>query len=184
MLPSKQLVAYDDMLMSIKESTSPHHPDYLDLLQSQKSLHHDVKSTKLKMIEYNRKENVHKIERRLKGKIDLLEPHRSFICEGRLWKIPARSRKDRIYTFFLFNDLLIYASSFGNKYKIHNMLPINDKFEAEMIETNASYGIDKKDRLFCIKSEKKSIVVYADTVPLAQQWVTQLNECCKQRLTS
>eukprot|EP01083_Nonionella_stella_P142338 440215_1 len=75
MLPSKQLVAYDDMLMSIKESTSPHHPDYLDLLQSQKSLHHDVKSTKLK-IEYNRKENVHKIERRLKGKIDLLEPHR------------------------------------------------------------------------------------------------------------
>eukprot|EP01083_Nonionella_stella_P308475 1088332_1 len=139
---------------------------------------------KLKMIEYNRKENVRKIERRLKGKIDLLEPHRAFICEGKLWKISARSRKDRIYTFFLFNDLLIYASAFGNKYKIHNMLPMNDKFAAEMIVTSASYGIDKKDRIFCIKSEKKSIVVYADTVPLAQQWVTQLNECCKQRLTS
>eukprot|EP01083_Nonionella_stella_P107155 310040_1 len=183
-LPSEQLVAYDETLIRIVESTSPHHPDYSDLVKSQESLHHEVESMKLKMIEYNRKENVRKIERRLKGKIDLLEPHRAFICEGKLWKISARSRKDRIYTFFLFNDLLIYASAFGNKYKIHNMLPMNDKFAAEMIVTSASYGIDKKDRIFCIKSEKKSIVVYADTVPLAQQWVTQLNECCKQRLTS
>eukprot|EP01083_Nonionella_stella_P107156 310046_1 len=181
-LPSEQLVAYDETLIRIVESTSPHHPDYSDLVKSQESLHHEVESMKLKMIEYNRKENVRKIERRLKGKIDLLEPHRAFICEGKLWKISARSRKDRIYTFFLFNDLLIYASAFGNKYKIHNMLPMNDKFAAEMIVTSASYGIDKKDRIFCIKSEKKSIVVYADTVPLAQQWVTQLNECWAQQL--
>ena len=128
------------------------------------------------MIDFDRRENVRKIERKFKENVRLLEPHRSFVCEGKLWKISNHNGKNRLYQFFLFNDLLIYASSYGQKYKIHNMLSINNKFKAQML-ANHKYGKDKNNRIFSIFSDRKSFVVYADTPNLAHEWVKQLNLC-------
>eukprot|EP01084_Bolivina_argentea_P036914 68241_1 len=176
-LPTEQLVKYDTTLSEILMNTTPTHPDYNNLTKSYEAFNQTVELINLKMIDYDRRENVRKIERKFKDDVKLLEPHRSFICEGKLWKISARTTKDRLYHFFLFNDLLIYTSPYGQKYKIHNMLPINDKFRVQMYNDAKKYGAEKNGRIFSIKSETKSFVVYADTVNLAVEWVKQLKQC-------
>eukprot|EP01083_Nonionella_stella_P041171 111650_1 len=181
MIPSEQLVKYDTLLSNILKHTTPQHVDYNDLNVSHKWFTKELQHMKVKMLDCKRKDNVRKIERKFKGHIHLSEPHRSFICGGKLWKISARSTKDRLYQFFLFNDILLYASSFGNKYKIHNMLPINEKFHVDMFKADKKYGKEKDGRIFFIKSEKKSIVVYAETIALAQEWLRQLNLCIAQQ---
>eukprot|EP01083_Nonionella_stella_P097258 273362_1 len=176
LLPAEQIVQYDSFLSDLVKTTNPTHTDYVSLKATCQSFNQEIGPIEAAVNEYNRKNNIGKIEAKFKGHINLSETHRAFICEGKLWKISARNKKHRLYQFFLFNDLLIYASSFGNKYKIHNMLPINDKFQVRMLKEDEGYGSDKNGRIFSIQSEKKSIVVYAENITLAQEWVRQLKQ--------
>jgi len=91
--------------------------------------------------------------------------------------------KDRLYHFFLFNDILIYASSYGRGYKFHNMLPINAAFSCSTFDTMQinKYGDEKNGRLFNIISEKKSFVVYADTTKECDEWLNSLKGCIDEQ---
>jgi hypothetical protein len=57
----------------------------------------------------------------LVGDVTFVEPSRRFIREGALTKICRAS--DRKYTFFLFSDLVVYASK-GYKLKLHRWVRV------------------------------------------------------------
>ena len=125
------------------------------------------------MKEFERRETVKDIERKFNDNIQLLSPSRHFIRQGKLWKVCRN--KDRLYEFFLFNDLLIYASQQGKTYNLHNQLPINLAFSVNEIKDH-KYGKDKMGRIFLIASATKSFAVYSDTNEDAKKWMNALNE--------
>merc|ERR1712087_369449 len=132
-----------------------------------------------RMGEFDRREKVKKIERKFNENIKILEPHRQFLRDGKIWKVCRN--KDRLYHFFLFNDILIYGSSYGTRYKFHNMLPINAAFSCNLIPDGHNYGNDKNGKIFTIVSEKKSFVVYTDTIEEAAKWTKCIKECIAEQ---
>eukprot|EP01084_Bolivina_argentea_P084050 152115_1 len=178
-LPIQRLPRYRLLLSEIVKNTQASHPDHGDLslaLQKVENISLEINS---RMKEFERRETVKKIERKFDGAIRILEPHRQFVSEGKLWKVCRN--KDRLYHFFLFNDILIYASSYGRGYKFHNQLPINAAFKCLVLEDASAYGSEKNGRIFSIVSEKKSFVVYADTRSEAQRWVDNIRQCVEEQ---
>lgn len=68
------------------------------------------------------------------GDITFVEPSRRFIHQGQLTKVCRAS--DRRYTFFLFSDLLVYASK-GYRYKLHMKIPIGHLFHFDDLPNSA-----------------------------------------------
>lgn len=60
------------------------------------------------------------------GDLNLVDQHRSFIKEGKLVKISSSNGKRSEYHFFLFSDILMYASeAMQTKYKMHKVLHLS-----------------------------------------------------------
>jgi hypothetical protein len=78
------------------------------------------------------------------GSPNFVQPHRLLVKRGPLVK---RSRnRDARYDFFLFNDLLIYASTVvGWKWKAHQMIDINDAFQVEEEDNTRGADVEKED---------------------------------------
>mmetsp|Transcript_18393 Transcript_18393/g.29153 ORF Transcript_18393/g.29153 Transcript_18393/m.29153 type:complete len:956 (+) Transcript_18393:1172-4039(+) len=176
-LPIQRLPRYKLLLSEILKNTADGHPDGADLAASLEKVQDISLQINAGMKEFERREIVRTIERKFDGTVRILEPHRQFIREGKLWKVCRN--KDRLYHFFLFNDLFIYASSYGAKYKFHNSLPLNAAFSVSRLDAEAAsnYGAEKSGRLFSIVSEKKSFVVYADTESDAHAWLDEIQAC-------
>mmetsp|Transcript_50589 Transcript_50589/g.45357 ORF Transcript_50589/g.45357 Transcript_50589/m.45357 type:complete len:234 (+) Transcript_50589:400-1101(+) len=178
-LPIQRLPRYKLLLSEIHKNTHESHPDCIEMKKSLEKVENISLQINSRMKEFERRETVKKIERKFDGSIKILEPHRQFIREGKLWKVCRN--KDRLYQFFLFNDIIIYASSYGRGYKFHNMLPINAAFRIDIMEDASTYGAEKNGRIFTIVSEKKSFVVYADTVQECKKWLDSINECVEEQ---
>eukprot|EP00484_Ammonia_sp_Unknown_P027509 CAMPEP_0197032254 /NCGR_PEP_ID=MMETSP1384-20130603/10974_1 /TAXON_ID=29189 /ORGANISM="Ammonia sp." /LENGTH=952 /DNA_ID=CAMNT_0042461887 /DNA_START=28 /DNA_END=2886 /DNA_ORIENTATION=- len=178
-LPIQRLPRYKLLLSEIMKNTPDAHPDAADLRKSLEKVEHISMEINTRMKEFERRETVKKIERKFDGNIKILEPHRQFIREGKLWKVCRN--KDRLYHFFLFNDILLYGSSYGSKYKFHNLLPMNAAFSVTPLEDSSAYGTEKNGRIFSIVSEKKSFVVYTDTTQEAKEWLDDIQKCMEEQ---
>jgi len=182
-LPIQRLPRYKLLLGEILKNTADSHPDKAAATKSLEKVQEISLQINSRMKEFDRRENVKRIERKFdsSSNVSILEPHREFIREGKLWKV-CRS-KDRLYHFFLFNDILIYATPYGRGYKLHNMLPINAAFRVEEISGDdaALYGAEKHGRIFNVINEKKSFVVYADSVSEASAWTEALHGCIDEQ---
>lgn len=111
---------------------------------------------------------IHKSFYKLGDHLSLIEPHRTFVREGTLTKVCRSSRKVR--RFFLFNDLLVYASTagIGSKHIFHGSLELG----ALRVEDVPDSEAKKLVNAFLIVAAKKSFVVrcymfcYTRTQPL------------------
>eukprot|EP01084_Bolivina_argentea_P139540 245470_1 len=110
-LPIQRIPRYKLLLSEILKNTPEKHPDCNDLKESLEKVQETSLQINSRMKEFDRRETVKKIERKFNQNVKILEPHRQFLREGKLWKVCRN--KDRLYQFFLFNDILIYASSYG-----------------------------------------------------------------------
>ena len=82
--------------------------------------------------------------------IVLVAPNRKFLKEGKLYKMYKNGGK-KLYNFFLFNDVLIYASNgTTTKYKVHRVLHLS-----------LCAVIDLTPLTFKISSSQKSVVIIA-----------------------
>ena len=179
-LPIQRLPRYKLLLSEILKNTTDKHPDAAELRKSLEKVENISLQINSRMKEFERRETVKKIERKFEGSnVKILEPHRQFIREGKLWKVCRN--KDKLYHFFLFNDIVIYASPYGRGYKFHNQLPINAAFRIDVMEDATNYGVEKNGRIFSIVSEKKSFVVYSDTAQECKKWVEEFKLCIEEQ---
>ncbi|MES1923366.1 hypothetical protein MHBO_004931, partial [Bonamia ostreae] len=93
-----------------------------------------------------------------------LEPKRKFIYSATLTKICRNSKKK--YTFFLFSDILVYASKSGRKYKLHRKLEINSAFNYQDL-TDGEFG----DNRIQISTSIKSFEVHCENKQQKQIWI-------------
>jgi len=171
--PIQRVPRYPMLLKEIIKNTDDNHPD-LDLLtlalEKYTSLNRDINEG---IKEQEKRNKVREIgEKVLDGgkPISLVAPARRFIMKGELWKV-CRG-KNKKYTFFLFNDTLIYADPQGKYFKFHNQLDINQSFSAEGVEGNQQYPPHSMK----ISSSTKSFVAFADDENDCIKWLKAMQE--------
>ncbi len=103
----------------------------------------------------------------LPSSLNLIEPHRSFVKQGALVKICRKSRKER--HFFLFNDLLLYASEAlsGGKYTLHGHMDLMHVRIDDVPDSEPR----RVQHAFQIVGPKKSFVVLAPAAADKVAWM-------------
>ncbi len=97
-------------------------------------------------------------------------PGRYLIKRGVMTKLCRR--KSKKYTFFLFNDILIYCSqSLFNSRLIHRKTILPTEVSSLPDGTVIGY-----DNAFTIESAKKSFTVVVDSLSLKEQWLSALED--------
>lgn len=115
-----------------------------------------------------------RIQRLLGDSTELLSPSRHFIMEQELMK--QCRRQDKLFMFFLFSDILVYASMRLKGYKLHRIIPIDASFDV----------IDAQDRpsrnqfRFQIVSSEKTFIVYSSSKEDKLKWIKSLKECIEK----
>jgi len=105
---------------------------------------------------------------------NLLVDDRHFVRWGMLTK-KCRSR-DKDYEFFLFNDLLVWATRSGKKFKFHKSLVIDASFRVHDMPPKPTVRQE-----FAVQSVDKSFVVMVDNFQEKCGWLHDINECYQQR---
>eukprot|EP01084_Bolivina_argentea_P149173 260648_1 len=175
--PIQRLPRYKLSLSEIIKNTENDHPDLMDLHRALELVEETTLLINERMKEFDARQQVRSIESRF-TKLDasLVKPHRIFIYEGLLTRVD-KTGKDREYTFFLFNDLLCYASGNKETLKMHTQLAIDEAFFIEDIPYSDRYN----DRSFEIHSAIKSFMVHANDHQGKKVWMDQLKQVTKKR---
>lgn len=110
------------------------------------------------------------LELKFEGHPELFAPHRKLIGQGTLMKVCRF--KDVKYMFFLFNDMLVYASyTTANKFRLHQKIPIDTHF---IVEDLIDVG-SKKNRIK-IHNSKKPLIIYTKSEEEKKAWLEDLIE--------
>lgn len=175
-MPIQRIPRYEMLLREITKHTDPSSADYNNLTKAL-SLVHEVATHMNEMIRsYENSTKIRYIEKRFVTSPRFLAPGREFIREGHLKKRGRKSKQD--YKFFLFNDLVAYASlsrrgsMTGSKYKLHRSIEINKAFSCEKYKSSDSDSFG-----FTITSAAKSFVVFAVDADEQDSWVTDIQNC-------
>jgi FYVE/RhoGEF/PH domain-containing protein 5/6 len=174
LLPSMQIRRYRPMLQEILDTTEPAHPDY-DPLTSAITVFNEVTADVSNQIKaYELQSDVTALEHLLKEKVELVQPGRWLVRQGKL--IKKCRNKNKEYTFILFNDMLIYCSTtMSGNLQLHHKLMINSSFS---VHDQPDSELEK----FCwqIMSDEKSFVVIAPDNAIKEQWLCDLRMCINQ----
>eukprot|EP01083_Nonionella_stella_P038841 105598_1 len=105
------------------------------------------------------------IEQELGGTLHLVHPDRKFIFSGTLTK---QSTKGDLccYTFYLFNDLLVYVSGNVNNYTVHRVLHLS---LCKILDLRDGFIRNIKNA-FRIVSPQKNILLIAQTSKEKHEW--------------
>ena len=87
-------------------NASAHDDDVIDVIAQ---VHHLASRMKARVAHRQSYEELVEIQKRFDNSAQLVHHNREFLKEGALVK--CRSKQDKRYTFFLFSDLLVYAST-------------------------------------------------------------------------
>merc|ERR1719317_28134 len=150
---------YPMLLKEIIKRTDDDHPDLSQLnvaLEKYTALNKDINEGVNERERRNKVREISELVQKGGKPISLVAPARRFILQGDLWKV-CRSRNQK-YTFFLFNDLLLYTLSQGKIYKFHNKLDIDASFSIGNLNPP-----NYPPHSFQIQSANKSFVVFADS---------------------
>jgi len=132
---------------------------------------------------YESRQKIMEIQSNFTGNVDFVSPSRRFIRQGQLTKICRATTK--VYTFFCFNDLLVYADaslvqkvSLGptvKRYKLHRQIPIDSSFGIQDMVDDVKFH-----NRFTIINAQKSFVVFAPSKEEKAQWFKDLSGCMSE----
>ena len=154
-------------------NASAHDNDVIDVIAQ---VHHLASSMKERVKHRQTYEELVEIQKRFDNSVQLVDHNRIFIREGSLVK-KCRS-KDKRYTFFLFSDLFVYASTRFGKLHVHQQLPLRS-----MRIVDISNKLFVRRNAFDIKSPVKSFVVMADSPEEKIEWVRELTRAISRHNT-
>eukprot|EP01084_Bolivina_argentea_P003792 7148_1 len=180
-LPIQRLPRYRLCLSEIIKNTETYHPDLKNLNNALELVEKTTSLINERMKEFEQRQKVRNIESRFKNDrkktLDLVLPHRKFIKEGIMTKV-NKTGKDQIYIFFLFNDMICYASMKKELLKMHTILPIDCSFYVKDIKYHNKY----KHLSFEIHSSVKSFIVYCNNLNEKQKWINNINKIIENSL--
>mmetsp|Transcript_7041 Transcript_7041/g.11631 ORF Transcript_7041/g.11631 Transcript_7041/m.11631 type:complete len:468 (+) Transcript_7041:94-1497(+) len=181
-LPIQRLPRYKLCLTEIVKNTEKEHPDIVNLQRALELVEETTTLINERMKEFEARQQVRAIETRFSNRPDLVRPHRKFIREGFMTKVD-KTGKDREYTFFLFNDMVCYASgeskSKSSALKMHQQLPVDSAFFIQDVPHHDKYS----DRSFEVHSSVKSFIVHCTEYKVKREWMSDLSKVVKDRVT-
>jgi hypothetical protein len=110
------------------------------------------------------------------GDFLLLDPGRSFVRDGDLVKRSGRTGRSTPYRFFLFSDVLLYASGESNgRYKMHEELPLHLMKVTDWFPASQK----KRDVTFEVHHPRKKFQVVCNSVGERKEWVQDIRAAIK-----
>eukprot|EP01083_Nonionella_stella_P167908 565463_1 len=180
-LPIQRLPRYKLCLTEIVKNTEMDHGDLNDLNIALRAISDVTMLCNNRMKEYESRCIVRDIEIEFESaysSVDtrLVTPSRRFVKKGTLHRI-TRKGDERKLTFYLFNDLLCYASdvtmSMSMTKRLQMRMAIDDIFHVRESVQHNKY----KGKGFQIYSAVKSIIVYAQTMNEKREWLAAITSC-------
>eukprot|EP01084_Bolivina_argentea_P223780 378566_1 len=207
-LPIQRLPRYKLCLNEIIKHTECDHADLNDLNFSLQMISDTVSLCNDRMREYQSRSIVREIEMQFISfsncNIKLVTPSRRFIKQGTLYRITRRGDEHKL-KFYLFNDLLCYASesisvslrknstrkrdrsasmmemmedenAINSNLRLQMRMPIDDIFNVKDVCDDIPMK-KYNGKAFEIHSSVKSIIVYAETMKDKAEWLLALTHC-------
>lgn len=169
-MPIQRIPRYSLLLSEVIKCTPETHPDYTDLkkaLEQVNSVAHHVNTS---IAQQQQRHQVYEMAELMGLKqSEFVQPQRRFVKRGQVFKVCFT--KDKLYEFFLFNDVLIYCSGGPNKYKVHLQVPINHQFFIEDLENDA-----KRINQFKIINGVKTFIAFSHTPQEKAEWCKTMTE--------
>ncbi len=173
-MPVQRIPRYKLLLEELLKHTPETHPDY-------KSLHVTLGQFKFiadlvneRIRDRQNRDAIAAVQRRISDCPKLEKEGRVFLKEGTLMKICRKEPKPR--EFFLFNDILLYASKEALSTKFHLLM---------QLETTAAEDVPDRAGLthaFELLNKNKSFVVYASSADEKRAWLNTLQEAIRKRV--
>ncbi|ORX81311.1 hypothetical protein K493DRAFT_95172 [Basidiobolus meristosporus CBS 931.73] len=166
-LPVQRIPRYEMLLRQLMKSVGNEHPDYASLT---KALHYveDVAKYVNEMIRAGEQSIIMiQIQKSLTGLSEnLFVPGRTFIHRGSAKKICRKSHQLR--KFFLFTDILIYASPsiVGGSYSFKRKLSLRELHISDIPDEEG-----EPNNRFKISSREKSFVLYVEHPKQKEEWI-------------
>jgi len=140
-MPIQRIPRYKLLIEELLRNTTDSHPDHPNLVKGLDLVSHVAKHINSEMHASENRQTILRIQGEFTHAVSFVSPSRRFIKQGALTK-KCRS-SDKVYEFFLFNDLLVYASKgiitqvTGPRFKVHQEIPIDAAFSITDVPTPA-----------------------------------------------
>ncbi|CAG8726080.1 67_t:CDS:10, partial [Acaulospora morrowiae] len=178
-MPVQRIPRYRMLLEDLLKKTAETHSDYLNLRKAYQVIEHVATFVNETIRQHEMFITMLEIQKSLIGFDEaLLIPGRRFIKRGTVKKICRRNHQQR--EFFLFSDVLIYASPT----LIDNMYTFHRKLDLEDVMVLGADDIDDEKNAFQILSPRKSFIVYADTPKDKDSWISVIRETKDEYLSA
>eukprot|EP00960_Hanusia_phi_P052130 761262-Hanusia_phi.AAC.6 len=135
-MPVQRIPRYKLLLEEILKHTTVDSDDYEDLKRALNMISDQADQCNEATRRRENTEKLRSIQKNLRG-VDLVDPERRLIREGRLTRITTREPKE--YYFYLFNDALIYAQE--NQLGVLKQMKLKRKFDI-----GNRYGLEVKNK--------------------------------------
>ncbi|CAG8488388.1 3451_t:CDS:10 [Diversispora eburnea] len=179
LMPVQRIPRYKMLLENLLKITTESHPDYLNLIKAYQIIESVATFVNETIRQHEMFVTMLEIQKSLAGFDEaLLVPGRRFIKRGTVKKICRKNHQER--EFFLFSDLLIYASRLN---LIDNMYTFHRKIDLEDLMVLHAEKQDEKNA-FQIISPQKSFTVYADTPQNKESWINVIRETKDEYLSA
>ncbi|RIB16736.1 Dbl homology domain-containing protein [Gigaspora rosea] len=166
-MPVQRIPKYKLLLEGLLKKTTEIHPDYLNLKKAYQIIEHVATFVNETIRHHEMIISMLEIQKSLIGFDEtLLIPGRTLIKRGTLKKVCRRNHQPR--EFFLFSDILIYASPpslMDNMYIFHRKLDLED------VTVLAVEDSSSMKNAFQILSPQKSFILYADNKNEKESWI-------------
>eukprot|EP01105_Mastigella_eilhardi_P007301 TRINITY_DN1879_c0_g1_i11.p1 TRINITY_DN1879_c0_g1~~TRINITY_DN1879_c0_g1_i11.p1 ORF type:complete len:371 (-),score=65.39 TRINITY_DN1879_c0_g1_i11:584-1696(-) len=169
-LPVQRIPRYKLLLEDMLNHTVPSHSDHKLLEEALVTIKAVANEINEAIKDQEKRKNLLAIQRRIGQQLpfNLVEPHRSFVREGELWKVCRKTKKRRY--FFLFTDLLLYGEETSTGFKHHLHIGMQTLHVSDLPDS------DGLKNSFAIESSRKSFVVIADAPEGKSGWLTDISK--------
>lgn len=170
-MPVQRIPRYILLLENVLRFTWDEHPDKSNIEKSLEEWRSVAFHVNESMNAAQSLDTLLKIEQRIGNAVNLVDPARRFIKEGKINKITSRVIVKP--TYFLFNDILIYA--YEGKYK--GTINLSTCWIRDIEDT------ETLKNAFQIIAYKKTYTLYTDTPLEKKEWISALNDVILRLVT-
>jgi Myosin head (motor domain)/RhoGEF domain/FYVE zinc finger/Myosin N-terminal SH3-like domain len=171
--PIQRIPRYRLLLSELRKYTPEAHPDYTDLGNAVELVESVAKHVNEALRQHENRRFIIRIQESFTGSVTLVAPNRVFVRKGELIRVCRRQNK--LYMFFLFNDILIYASKRGWKYSVNRMLSLDSSFSVEDEPDSA-----KLQNAWKVITAEKSFILFAQDEAEKKSWLKDFERCHQQ----
>eukprot|EP00466_Bigelowiella_natans_P020912 jgi/Bigna1/132332/aug1.17_g7040 len=134
----------------------------------------EITRMNIRLVQLSHQTALGKLQKQFGDSHVIIAPHRVFIMKEDMLKVSESTNKKQTYTFFLFNDILVYGEKRSNgSYSIHRMLHL------VLCRLKQHENDDLKVK---ICSSQKSFTILAPNKPTAEKWATALDKYITEQI--